>query len=386
MDHKTWSLVSGSRYKKFLASYLNGRQVYTEFRGCRSKFRIVTQGVPQGGVLSPLLFNLYMSKMPNPPGKVKVFTYADDTTVLNSGPTIPTICAEINPYLDKLETWFTSRHLQISAAKSQATVFTTFSNEANIILPVSISGAPIPSTSKPKILGIVMDSMLNFGQHAADIKKKLSSRNNVLKALTGTTWGKDKEVLTTTYKAIGRSVLNYGTQVWSPFLSETNWQVLQNSQNHALRIITGCTKMSQISHLHQETKIIPVKPHSELLSKQFMRSVYQDTHPNNHHLTQPNPPRLMRTCILNKHKNEVNKYITPNVILDMAKYKEDIQNIHTETVGTTLANYPLNKVLMAHPPAHKLGRKVSSQSNQDEISTVKIRIFTIPEKLPLQNW
>ena len=137
-------LQLNSRYKKFLASYLNGHQVYTEFRGCRSKFRIVTQGVPQGGALSPLLFNLYMSKMPNPPGKVKVFTYADDTTVLNSGPTIPTICAEINPYLDKLETWFTSRHLQISAAKSQAAVFTTFSNEANTILPVSISGAPIP--------------------------------------------------------------------------------------------------------------------------------------------------------------------------------------------------------------------------------------------------
>ena len=85
----------------------------------------MNQGVPQGGVLSPTLFNLYMAKMPSPPGNIKVETYADDTTALNSGVDIDKICTELNTYLDTLKTWFSSRNLGISPTKSSATLFTT---------------------------------------------------------------------------------------------------------------------------------------------------------------------------------------------------------------------------------------------------------------------
>ena len=54
------------------------------------------QGVPQGGVLSPLLFNINMSKMPPPPGNIKLLTYADDSTVLKSGKKIDPLCNDLN--------------------------------------------------------------------------------------------------------------------------------------------------------------------------------------------------------------------------------------------------------------------------------------------------
>ena len=54
------------------------------------------QGVPQGGVLSPVLFNLYMASMPQPPGNIKLVTYADDSNILNSGPVVEPIVKDLN--------------------------------------------------------------------------------------------------------------------------------------------------------------------------------------------------------------------------------------------------------------------------------------------------
>ena len=122
------NLVLNDYIKRWLTAYIRGRQTFVEFRGRRSKFRKMRQGVPQGGVLSPVLFNLYMSKMPSPPGKIKLVSYADDSNVLNSGRKLDPICQELNVYLATLDDWFRERNLFISPAKSTATVFTTWEN------------------------------------------------------------------------------------------------------------------------------------------------------------------------------------------------------------------------------------------------------------------
>ena len=90
-------------------------------------------------------------------------------------------------------------------------------------------------------------------------------RNNILKALAGTSWGQQKETLLMTYNAVGRSIINYATPVWNPNLHDTNYRKIQYTQNEALRIATGCHKMSSIDHLHTEAEMLKVKEHSKLL-------------------------------------------------------------------------------------------------------------------------
>ncbi len=63
-------------------------------------------------------------------------------------------------------------------------------------------GKTVPTVKHPKILGVTFDNMNNFGKHAANTKQKMSQRTNVLKCLAGTTWGKSKEIIVNTYKAI----------------------------------------------------------------------------------------------------------------------------------------------------------------------------------------
>ena len=73
-----------------------------------------------------------------------------------------------------------------------------------------------------------------------------------------------------TYKALGRSIANYGAPVWRINASESNIAKIQRAQNEALRIITGSHKMSSIDHIYSETKMIQVEDHPNLLSAQYL--------------------------------------------------------------------------------------------------------------------
>ena len=133
--------------------------------------------------------------------------------------------------------------------------------------------------------------MHTFGQHIKNTVSKAKSKINILKALAGSTWGQDKETLTLTYKSICRSTLEYGSPVWGPAISKTNWGKLQNVQNQALRIASGCHLMSDLDHLHQETKVLPIKQHSGMTTKQFLAACHLPGHPGKKHLGRPPPLR-----------------------------------------------------------------------------------------------
>ncbi len=334
--------------KRFLCAYLRGRYTYVVFRNSNSKYRKMKQGVPQGGVLSPVLFNLYMSSMPAPPGNIILKTYADDSNILNSGPVIDPVVQEINTYLATLTVWFKGRNLEISPSKSSATLFTTASNECNTELNVVIDGEKVPTVKKPKFLGITFDNLLSFKQHATDLKTKVQVKNNVLKALAGSDWGMEKETIVNTYKAIGRPLLNYCCNIWTPSLSETSWKNLQIAQNQALRTATGCHRMTDIDHLHNETKIMKVRPHCEMLSKQFLLATQKPNHPNRVNLSDPPPPRQMKETLSSRFGEEIRHMSRPDLPEDV--YKSKLKLIHTKSVKEALNAMEPNKVLLAPPP------------------------------------
>ena len=115
----------------------------------------------------------------------------------------------------------------------------------------------------------------------------------------------------TTYKAIGRSTLVYAAPIWAPAISDTHWQNLQNTQNHALRTATGCLLMSSQDHLHQETMVMPIRQHSELLTKQFLAKSFLPNNPGHQHL-QPRPPAPELPATLEKDEGESPLYPPSN--------------------------------------------------------------------------
>ena len=172
----------------------------------------------------------------------------------------------------------------------------------------------------------------------------------MLKALCSTSWGPQKETLLTTYKAIGKSVLSYAAPVWTPSLKKSNIDKLQTAQNSALRIATGCHKMSDPHHLHQEAKVLPVKEHSDMLSAQYLASCYQPNHPC-HDLTLPlRQPRPMKHTITSRFLAKVSQLIAPGQD-GTPDHRKARNRLHTSFVQDTVQGYRPNKVLNSKPPA-----------------------------------
>ena len=93
---------------------------------------------------------------------MKVVSYSDDTTILaqSENHILEPVYEVMNAYLDELASWFDSRKLQISAAKSSATIFTTAGQEVGKQLQVKVKEAEVPTIGNPKILGVVYDGQM----------------------------------------------------------------------------------------------------------------------------------------------------------------------------------------------------------------------------------
>ena len=307
--------------------------------------------------------------MPTPTGtNMMVVSYADDTTTAKSGNNLEAMCTEINSYLEELDKWFKERYLLINPTKSTATIFTTATAEINKELPIYINNTKVPSDNKPKILGVRYDSQMTFKHHCKDMKDSMTVKNNALKKLAGTTWGCDKETILSTYKAAVQPITNYCAPIYTPQLSDTNWNKLQISQNNALRTALGCVKMTPINHLHTEGKYIPVQKHSEMLAKQFLLATAKPDHPNHGILDEPLPERTMKHTLTTKFGQQI-KSLLPEEPLQAQEYKIALKNIHTTTVQDCINAQAHNSVInKPAPEIHKsekeLPRKTRSILSQ----------------------
>ena len=164
--------------------------------------------------------------------------------------------------------------------------------------------------------------------HQAKIHHSILMENshNILKALACTSWGQQKETLLMTYKAVGRSIINYAAPAWSPNLHDTNYRKIQYTQNEALRIATGCHKMSSIDHLHTEAETLKVKEHSALLSAQYLTRCLEPGNVCHPITTKATPERQIKETLYTRHRNTVEPMMVNN------DRKAALQALHTAAV------------------------------------------------------
>ena len=329
--------------KRWLNCYLHGRQSRVQFRNETSSARNVKSGVPQGAVTSPLLFNFYISLLPVPPSGVYIVQYADDISVYSSGTDINKLTNNINIYIKKVLAFLGDRELEVSPSKSTVTLFTPDTKEAKIHPQVKMDNKVVELDKCPKLLGVHFDTMYTFSHHIKNTVAKAKTKVNILKALAGSSWGQDKETLVITYKSIGRSTLEYAAPIWTPTISQTSWNKLQTVQNQALRTATGNLAMSSSEHVHQECKMLPVKDHCTMISKQYLAACHQQNHPGNKHLNQNPQPRNLKPTILSYEAEVKDKYRG-------GLYKDVLKTLHTAAVKSTLDSYQPNRVLGTKPP------------------------------------
>ena len=178
-----------------------------------------------------------------------------------------------------------------------------------------------------------------------------------------------------TYKAVGRSIINYAAPVRSTNLRDTNYRNIQYTQNEALRIATGCHKMSSVDHLHVEVKMLKVREHSELLFVQYLARCLEPGNVFHPITTRETPKRRMKETLFTRHRNTVELMMLAN------NRKATLQAIHSDAVNKAVKDQKKYIVLDGLPHPINDSEKRPNQEGTWHPRAIKIRILQIPRLL-----
>jgi len=150
-----------------------------------SEWNKVKQGVPQGSVLGPLFFILYINDLP---GLIKDMRaskptlYADDTSIIITHPNFTIFKEEINSVIQKISNWFRTNLLTLNFNK---TYYMNFSAKSKLLIDMQLSykGNPISNTFSTYFLGLTLDSTLSWKLHVDQLSSKLNSACYVIRLL-----------------------------------------------------------------------------------------------------------------------------------------------------------------------------------------------------------
>ena len=137
----------------------------------------VTCGVPQGSILGPALFILYINDMCNVSILMKSIVFADDTNLFYSGDNLSQVCETVSSELGKLHSWFKVNKLSLNIGRTHFMIFGSQQCEANHV--VIINGMNIMRVYVTTFIGVHIDFHLNWGEHINHIKSKISKKKCV---------------------------------------------------------------------------------------------------------------------------------------------------------------------------------------------------------------
>lgn len=197
---------------KWLQNYLTDRNQYVEFKGTKSRSQPVTCGVPQGSVLGPLLFIIYMNDLPNALTHSSSILFADDTTIHHTHQDIDILFANMNIDLHYVTEWFKANKLSLNTLKTHFVLFHSKNMEIPAHIPkVILANTEIQHVEQVVFLGLTLDSTVEWKAHIKNIEAKLSSSLYILRQVRNLL---PSEILKTLYYSLIYSKLQYGIMHW----------------------------------------------------------------------------------------------------------------------------------------------------------------------------
>ncbi|KAF2345302.1 Reverse transcriptase domain [Trinorchestia longiramus] len=229
----------------WLQAYLNDRPFKVFMEGTYSSERIARSGVPQGAVLSPLLFNIIMYDMPGDEG-ICVCEYPVDLAFYTQHPNLRIGTDTLEQQLTALHNWSKQWGLKINFNKSKCMLFT---NKRISRLPITVGGQQLEFTKQFKYLVVMLDSIQLHWHHQMEYLKQSCARLlNLLQSISHRHWAADRELLLYLYKILIRSRLDYAAPLYGT-AAPSNFLQLNSIQNRCLRLATGCRKTSPAASL-----------------------------------------------------------------------------------------------------------------------------------------
>ena len=271
--------------------YLCNRKQFVHINGVNSYLMNIICGVPQGSILGPILFLIYINDLPKC-SSLYISLFADNTKLVAIGPDLPLLIKHVNCEFQKINHFFRSLKLSLHPSKTKVMLFTSspsfkqldlniFLNNNNfdqdypdLLIPIEHVNS-LSATPAIKFLGIFIDPELNFKYHISHLTTKIAKalyfiRNskNILSE-----WG-----LKSIYYSLVHCHLVYANIIWSS-ARESTLKPLYLKQKAAVRIISSSSYNAHTEPIFKKLKILPLPKLTEFFRLQFFQQFKQGLMP-----------------------------------------------------------------------------------------------------------
>lgn len=249
-----------------LRSYLQFRSQIVVIDNKISASKPLNSGVPQGSILGPLLFILYINDIVNISTSAKFVIYADDTTLFFTAKEPTRLLRDSNDVLATLNAWSTINALQINTTKTKAVLFRPKNSQAYIDGCLHIGASAVSTVSHFKSLGVYFEETMTWNKHVENVVGKLSRSAGILTKLRFFLPQKIKLLI---YNSLFFSHLNYCLLVWGN-TTNANISKLHLIQKKAVRAVANSTYDAHTGPLFETMNISPVTHlYNETLTKRY---------------------------------------------------------------------------------------------------------------------
>lgn len=245
--HKLVKLELPISMVKLIQSYLRNRKFMVHIGNVKSSIQTVPAGVPQGSILGPYLFLLFLNDIPIQP-RTHLACFADDTASYSSSSDLDLIVGRLQFSVDLLHSYFTKWKLKLNETKTEAIIFTRHRSVPKTTL--KIGGHCIPWNKSVRYLGITMDNKLNWSKHIAHLRIKGAQALGALSPILNRKSNLSSDTKLKIYTTLVRPCITYACPVWSNTCL-TNYQILQTIQNKALKIAYNTSFKTNLINLHK---------------------------------------------------------------------------------------------------------------------------------------
>lgn len=274
---------------KLIKSFLSRRIQCTKIHNSISDNQYISFGVPQGTVLGPLLFVLYINDLFKLKIHGKFTAYADDTAIIISGKTWNEVTTFANSDLKKIKSWMDANLLSLNLEKTIVLPFNITETDRHEIPGIHVNNNILPCRLEIKYLGVVVDSMVTWKPHIQNLCKRLRHMYYKFRQIRSFLAPK---LLKMVYYALVQSILEYGILCWGSAY-KTVIKPLRTAQNIIIKIISKKPMFYRTHALYSEYEALPI---IKLYAKKIILFVHQN--PNKFEVI---PSRIPTRAVTNEH-------------------------------------------------------------------------------------
>ena len=248
----------------FIKNFISDRNIRVRNQNIFSSPCNTPTGIPQGSVVSPTLFNIFINDLllkENIP-TLDYSKFADDLAFWVNDPHPRKSLEKAQKVLQAIEEWSKKWNLSFSPNKSKAMIITSKRNLPNTKL--KLNNVSIEFVQNYKFLGMTIDRGVTWGPHIEQMKQRCESDIQLLRIISAQKWGADYLTLRKLYISLIQSKISYGLPIYST-ARDSHLDKLKTIQTTSCRIILGAFRPTRSEHMLTTANIMPIKLLSKLL-------------------------------------------------------------------------------------------------------------------------